>query len=137
MKKLLVLCLFCWTGMSPAHAEGLQWDIPGRIGTVQLPGSFQDVIPMIGYDAVKKQLIAGPTASLVTLWKEIDGYAGAVGEWNTQAANVQPYLAIGSDFVRFIPALNQIKSLQIHAFVRYVSSSDKHLGAGGALAYKF
>lgn len=124
----------------PLHADGaLQWNIPGGVGTVQLPVDTSDILPVVGYDFVQKEVIAGGSVSLITLWKEINGYAGAVGAFNTKGPFLQPYLAVGSDFARYIPALRQIQNLEIHAFVRYVPSgtSDKHLGAGGAIAYRF
>lgn len=135
--KVCVVAVMCIVGPRHAYAEGLSWAIPGGVGTFQLPGSFKDILPLVGYDFVQKQAITGASATLMTLGKEIHGYVGAVGEWNTQAPNVQPYLAIGADMIRYIPALNQIKDLQLHGFVRYVASSNHHLGSGVALAYSF
>lgn len=144
MNKLRVLPLFviivavmAVLGVGMSHAEGLAWDIPGGVGTIQLPTAATDILPLAGYDFVQKQVITGATASLLTLLKEVNGYVGAVGEWQTQAANVQPYVAIGADVAKHVPGLNQIANLQIQGFVRYVSSSDKHLGTGIAVAYKF
>lgn len=123
-----------------AHADGLQWSLPGGIGTIQLPTDLTAIIPLMGYDAIQKEVIAGASASLVTLFKEIDGYAGAVGAYQDHGPYIQPYLAIGSDFARYVPALRQVQNLEIHAFVRYIPSPEygnKNYGAGGALAYKF
>lgn len=140
MKKLIIagLLLGCF-GM--AQAEGLSWDIPGGIGTFQLPGSFTDVSPLVGYDFVLRQSIVGASATLMTLFHEINGYAGAVGEFHTEAPNCQPYLAIGADVAKYIPGLNQFKELSVQGFGRYSTSHGgtlgDHLGAGLALAYKF
>lgn len=120
-----------------AHADGLSWDIPGGIGTVQLPTSATDVLPLAGYDFVQKQVITGASASLMTLFKEINGYVGAVGEFQTQAPNVQPYVALGVDVAKYIPGLNQIANLQIQGFCRYVASTNQHLGSGVSVAWKF
>lgn len=141
MKKLLaVLCLFC--GMSGvAHAGSLQWDLPFGIGTVQLPTQGDDFLPTIGGDFVQRQTIVGVSTSLLTLYKEVNGYAGVVGEFHSQAPNVQPYFALGADVAKYVPIINQFKSLQVHGFGRYVSSEGgsfrEHLGAGIALAYSF
>lgn len=126
-------------GGRPCHADGLQWDIPGGIGTVQLPTDPTAILPVVGYDAIQKEFIAGGSTSLITLFKEIDGYVGAVGNFNDNAPAVQPYLAIGSDFARYVPALRQVQNLEIQAFVRYVpsGSGNKNIGAGGAISYKF
>lgn len=126
-------------GAQNAFSEGLQWQIPGGIGTIQVPTDPSQILPVIGYDAMQKELIAGGATSLVTLWKEINGYAGAVGSYNTKGPYLQPYLAVGSDFARYVPALRQVQNLEIHAFVRYVPSgtTTSHLGAGGALCYRF
>lgn len=140
MKKLLViLALFVMVALRPAFADGLQWQIPGGIGTVQLPVSPTDILPVVGYDFIQKEAIAGGAASLLTLFKEINGYAGAVGAFQNHGPYIQPYLAIGSDFARYVPALRQVQNLEIHAFVRYVPSGigDKYYGAGGAIAYRF
>jgi hypothetical protein len=137
MKKVIVVLSLLLAG--PAFSEGLQWQIPGGIGTVQLPVNPEDILPVVGYDAVQKEVIAGGTASLITLFKEINGYAGAVGAFQKDSPYIQPYLAIGSDFARYVPALRQVQNFEIHAFVRYVPSGvgDKHYGAGGAVAYRF
>lgn len=126
-------------GGRPCHADGLQWQIPGGIGTVQLPTDPTAILPVVGYDFVQKEAIAGGATSLVTLFKEIDGYVGAVGNFNTGGPFVQPYLAIGSDFARYVPALRQVQNLEIQGFVRYVpnGNSSKNYGSGVAIAYKF
>lgn len=138
-KLLLIALVFSFWPLRPAQAEGLQWSLPGGIGTVQIPSTTSDVLPLVGYDAIQKEVIAGASASLLTLWKEINGYAGAVGAFQTKGPYLQPYLAIGSDFARYVPALRQVQNLEIHAFVRYVPSPEgnNHLGAGGSLSYKF
>jgi hypothetical protein len=126
-------------GIQLAYAD-LVWQLPLGIGTVQVPTGPADIIPVVGFDAIQKELIAGPSASLVTLWKEINGYAGAVGSFQTKGPYIQPYLAIGSDFARYVPALRQIQNLEIHAFVRYIPTPEtnkSNYGAGGALAYRF
>lgn len=141
MKKLLyivgLLCMF--SGVS--YAEGISWDIPGGIGTVQLPGSFDDISPLAGYDFVQRQTIVGASATLLTLFKEINGYAGGVGEFHSQKPNLQPYLALGADVVKYVPGLNQFKSLSVQGFGRYSTSASgtfgDHLGAGLAVAYSF
>lgn len=139
MKKLALL----WTAVligfvAVAHAD-FQWQIPGGIGTLNVPTGASDVLPVVGYDAIQKSMIYGGAASLMTLWKEIDGYGGVVGNTNTGGPYVQPYLALGSDFARYVPALRQVQNLEVHAFVRYVPTGDnnKNIGAGGAIAYKF
>lgn len=138
MKKLTVVFIvfLMW---SPAFADGLQWQIPGGIGTIQLPTDPTAILPVVGYDALQKELIAGGATSVLTLWKEIDGYVGGVGSFNTNGPYLQPYIAVGSDFARYVPALRQVQNLQIQAFVRYVPSGTgpSHLGAGGALCYRF
>lgn len=134
-----VLAAILFVGPRPAYADGLQWNIPGGIGTIQLPTDPTSILPVVGYDAIQKSMIYGGATSLITLWKEIDGYAGAVGSSNNGGPYLQPYLAVGSDFARYVPALRQVQNLEIHAFVRYVPSGDngKNIGAGGALAYRF
>lgn len=121
------------------HADGLQWQIPGGIGTIQLPTDPTSILPLVGYDFLQKEAIAGGATSVVTLWKEIDGFVGAVGNFNTNGPFLQPYLAAGSDFARYVPALRQVQNLSVQAFVRYVPSGtgSSHLGAGAAVAYKF
>lgn len=134
---LAIMALF-W-GIQEATAEGLHWDLPGGIGTIQLPVNPTDILPVIGYDFVQKEAIAGAAASLITLFKEINGYAGGVGSFNTKGPFGQPYLAIGSDFARYVPVLRQVQNLQVHAFVRYVPSgtNEKNYGSGLSIAYKF
>lgn len=142
MKKLVMLLTISVMLPIWSHADGLQWDLPWGVGTVQLPTSGSDIIPLIGRDFVRDQTIVGVSASLLTLYKEVHGYVGCVGEFETQAPNVQPYLALGADVAKYIPILNQFKSLQVHGFGRYATSSggsniSEHLGAGLALAYSF
>lgn len=142
MNKLpvfLALVLMCGPLRPAAAADGLQWDLPLGIGTIQIPTDPSAILPVLGYDAIQKELIAGGATSVVTLFKEIDGYVGAVGSFNTDGPFVQPYLAFGSDFARYVPALRQVQNLSIQAFVRYVPSGTgvSHLGAGGGIAYKF
>lgn len=133
----LGLVVVCVCGVRAENP--LQWEIPGGIGTVQLPVSTEDILPLAGYDFVQKEAIAGASTPLLTLFKEINGYAGAVGAFNTKGPYIQPYLAVGSDFARYVPVLRQVQNLEIQAFVRYVPSGtgEKHYGAGGAIAYKF
>jgi len=141
MKKLLAfLCLLCGI-VGAAHADGMQWNLPYGIGTVQLPTKGEDLLPTFGRDFVKQQTIVGVSSSLLTLYKEVNGYVGVVGEFHSQAPNVQPYLALGADVAKYIPIVNQFKALQVHGFGRYVSSEGgsftEHLGAGIAVAYSF
>jgi hypothetical protein len=154
MKKLIMLLSFafctvtsplltCWAdvvlgqGTTAVTPQALQWNIPGGIGTVQIPSTASDILPLVGYDFLKKQMIAGASSSLITLFKDLNGYVGAVGEWQAQTPNVQPYVGAGADFAKYIPGLSQIANLQVQGFVRYVASTGNHLGAGGALSYKF
>lgn len=120
-----------------AHADGLSWDIPGGIGTVQLPTKATDIMPLAGYDFVQKQAITGASAEVLSLFKDFYGYVGAVGEWQTQAPNIQPYLSIGIDATKYIPGLSGVTNLSVQGFVRYVASTSQHLGSGVAVSYKF
>lgn len=124
-------------GVQSAFADGLQWDIPGGIGTIQLPTKVTDISPLAGYDFVQKQAITGASAPLLTLFKDFSGYVGAVGEWQTQAPNIQPYLSIGIDATKYVPGVSYITNLSVQGFVRYVASTSQHLGAGVGVAYKF
>lgn len=139
-KRIWLISVFLAFGPRFAFADGLQWNLPGGIGTVQIPVSPADIIPVIGYDGIQKEVIAGGSASLLTLFKEINGYAGAVGAFQTHGPYFQPYLAVGSDFARYVPVLRQVQNLEVHAFARYIPSPEsgqKNYGAGGALAYRF
>lgn len=124
-------------GIGLAHADGLKWDIPGGIGTIQLPTKATDISPLAGYDFVQKEVISGASAPLLTLFKDFNGYVGAVGEFHTQAPNIQPYLSIGIDATKYVPGASFIQNLSIQGFVRYVASTSQHLGAGGAVSYKW
>lgn len=145
MKKIhiaLVASLFVMSLLVCANASQIKWELPGGIGTVQLPISLSDAVPVYGYDMVRKQQIVGVSTSLLTLFKEVDGYVGAVGVFHSEAPNVEPYLALGSDVKKYVPILNQFSCVQLHGFGRYSTSSGgrsfgAHLGAGLALAYKY
>lgn len=142
MKKLYILTALCvLSAVSFTHAEGLQWDLPGGIGTIQLPTSGKDIIPLVGRDFVLNQTIAGVSASFLTIYREINGYGGVVGEFHSSTPNIQPYAALGADVAKYIPGLNQFKALQLHGFGRYAASQGgsfrEHLGAGLSLAYLF
>lgn len=115
-----------------------QWNL-GSYGTFQLPTTASDAMPLAGYDFIQRQSIVGVAADFLVLFKEIHGYGGVVGEFNSPSPNAQPYAALGADMKKYIPGLNQITDLQIHGFGRYVSSTsnNNHLGAGLAMAYKF
>jgi len=141
MKKyyLLLIALlvsFCGT----AKADGLSWNL-GSWGTVQLPGSYSDISPLYGYDFIQKQQIVGADATLLTLFKEVNGYVGAVGAFESQGPNVEPYLALGADVAKYVPVLNQFKSVSVQGFGLYSTSVggrfDQHLGAGLAVSYSF
>jgi hypothetical protein len=134
---VVIVAVLAFLGMGLAHADGLSWAIPGGIGTVQLPTSATDILPLAGYDFVQKQAITGASCSMLTLLKDFNGYVGAVGEWQTQSPNVQPYLSIGIDTTKYIPGLSGIANLQVQGFVRYVASTGQHLGSGVAVSYKF
>ena len=141
MKKLIVLSVMLLWPWKPAQAEDLQWNLPWGIGTVQLPTEGKDIIPTVGRDFVLNDNIGGVSASLLTLYKEVNGYAGVVGAWDSKDAAVEPYLALGADVIKYVPMFNQFKSLQLHGFGRYSTthggSFKEHLGAGIALAYSF
>jgi len=136
MKRFILFFTLLFPGL--VHADGLSWNL-GSWGTFQLPTSATDALPVAGYDFIQRQVIVGVAAQLLTVMKEINGYAGAVGEFQSQSPNVQPYLALGADVKKYIPGLNQITDLQVHGFGRYVTSTSNaaHLGAGLAMAYKF
>ncbi len=141
MKKLFVILTISLISPIWSYADGLQWDLPYGIGTIQLPTKGEDLLPTIGGDFVQRQTIVGVSTSLLTLYKEVNGYAGVVGEFHSQVPNVQPYLALGADVAKYVPIINQFKALQVHGFGRYVSSEGgsfrQHLGAGIAIAYSF
>lgn len=141
VRRLLVLLAVIALGSHYAHADGLRWEIPGGVGVISLPGSFNELEPVLGYDIVLRQTIAGASVPVLTLYREIHGYVGAIGEYHTQAPNLQPYLAMGINVVRFIPGLNQIKDLTLQGFGRWETSSggsfESHLGAGFAFGYQF
>lgn len=141
--KINLLWFFVLIGIVAvgAQADGLQWQLPGGIGTVQLPSTGYDILPLVGYDFLQRQEIAGAATSVLTLFREVNGYVGAVGEFHSQAPNIQPYLALGADVKKYIPVLSQFQSLQVHGFGRWDTASggsfEAHLGAGLAVAYKF
>lgn len=134
---MLTLPLLC----APAMADTMQWNLPFGVGTVQIPYQVSDALPVAGYDFVQNKSIAGVAASVLTLFKEIHGYAGLVGEFHSNTPNLQPYAAFGSDVSKYIPGLNQITSLQIHGFGRYDPGAGgafhQHLGAGLSAAYRY
>src|SRR5260370_29533474 len=106
-----VLSLFVLSFPMRSHAEGLQWNIPGGVGTFQLPVQATDIIPLAGYDFVQRQFITGASAAVMTLLGAINGYAGAVGEFNSGAPNIQPYIAIGAELAKHIHGINSILNL--------------------------
>ena len=125
----------------PAQAEGLQWDLPWGIGTVQLPDSGKDIMPLVGRDFVLNKTIAGLSTQVLTVAKSVEGYAGAVGDFQSQGPNIQPYLAIGANVRKYVPIIKQLSALQIHGFGRWDTTEGAvfkdHLGAGVAASYKF
>ena len=126
---------------TPAHAgTSFQWSLPYGIGTVQLPTQVSDALPVAGYDFVQRKAIVGGAASLLTLFKQVNGYGGVVGEFHSNTPNAQPYAALGADVKQYIPLLNQITDLQVHGFGRYDPGAGgafhQHLGAGLSIAYK-
>lgn len=121
-------------GCVKAFADNLSWDIPGGIGTIGLP--FQATEALYGYDIALKQNIVGASLPVLNIKNTVYGQVGAAGVFGSQSLNVQPYLGIGVDIIRFIPTLNQFKSLHLNGFGRWATDQGKP-GAGLSISYSF
>lgn len=135
MKRYLMTLMLMFLTL-PVYSTDLQWGLPGGIGTVQLPSSLSAVLPVAGKDFVLNQYVVGMTAVPLTLFKEIYGYVGGVGVFNSQSLNVQPYLGLGTDVSKYIPGINQIADLHIQGFGRWATDQGKP-GAGLSASYQF
>jgi hypothetical protein len=132
MKKLLIV-LTLLIGPRWAFADGLTWVTP--IGTVGLPLTATEAL--LGYDAVLKQAIAGASLPVYTDPKGfVSLELGAVGAWPNNGAGVEPYVALGHDIAKEIPALAEYKTVHINVFGRYASEQGK-AGVGVSLSYSF
>ena len=135
MKRLLFICsLIAMT--IPLHAgDPLVWQTP--YGTVGLPLSATEVL--MGYDGVLKQAIAGASVPFYTDPKGIIAASvGAVAPWpNANGPAVEPYLGLGHDVLKEIPALSQFTSLHLNIFGRYAATQGGRFGAGLAVSYAF
>lgn len=146
MKKLFMVFMLYILTVGIARADALVWDIPGGIGSFQLPTSFTDLMPTIGQDFVKQKTIGAISTPVLTLFGEVKGYVGAAGAYHfnepVTGRYIEPYLALGADIKKYVPVLNQFEALHIHGFGRYDTTEGgpkiiSHLGAGVAVAYKF
>lgn len=139
MKKLLILAGLLMLA-AYVQADPLQWDIPGGIGSIQLP--FQSTEVFGGYDGVLNQAVTGVSLPVLTLgklangYRMVDGQVGAAGAWPAERAAVEPYLALGHDVIQDIPSLAQFKSLHLNGFGRY-SPQRGGWGAGGTFSWAF
>lgn len=130
---LLAAVALLWPAR-PAHADQLVWSLPGGVGTVGLP--FQATEALYGYDFALKQNIVGASLPVLTIKDIVSGQVGAVGAFASQSLNVQPYLGLGVDILRFVPTLNEFKSLHLNGFGRWATDQGK-LGGGLSLSYSF
>lgn len=133
MKKLLVLLAVIGI-CGKANADPIIWQTP--YGTFGLP--FAATESLIGYDAVLKQAIGGFSLPVYTDPREIVALQlGAVAPWpiGNQSA-IQPYIAAGTDILKFIPDLKNYRSLHFNVFGRYVTVVGK-AGVGASLSYSF
>lgn len=134
MKKLLLAVLCTLFPLSVCSADQLVWQLPGGIGQVGLP--FQSTEVLAGYDIALKQTVTGASVPVLNVKNVVYGQVGAVGVFGSQSLNLQPYLGLGIDVLRFIPTLNQFKSLHLNGFGRYATDQGK-FGSGLSVSYSF
>ena len=134
MKKYALLAVLLLSAVA-VHAQS--WDFGNGI-VLALPTTPAAAMPILGGDVITKQAIVGTAARFATLWKTLNADGGLVGEFNSNAPNVQPYAALGFDILRFFPGI-PATGLELQAGTRYVASTsaNHHIGATAALAYNF
>lgn len=125
-------------------ADTLQWQLPYGIGSVQLPWQSTEVLygAVVPFGGGLTQEIAGASLPLVYLGKlangnsMVDGQVGAVGTWPSDGPTVSPYLALGHNFAKDIPALEDFESLHLNGCMTYLTNKGGWYG-GGTISYVF
>jgi len=132
MKRIILIAAML-LGPRYAFANDLTWVTP--VGTFGLP--FQASEALVGYDAVLKQAIGGVSLPVYT---DPLGFAalqlGAVAAWPNNGSGVEPYVALGHDFAKEIPALAEYKTVHLNVFGRYATERGK-AGVGVSVSYSF
>ena len=145
-----------------SFADGLQWNMPYGLGSVQLPWKSTEVFygvvrPIKNLKSGLTEEIAGAslpvltigriTISSSTVERIIDVQVGASGAWPVQSSPVNPYFAVGHDFVQDIALIPSLKALasnlpfsldsaHLNAAVTYSTGLGAWL-AGGTASYAF
>lgn len=133
MKRIILMLGILALFYKSSIAGDLTWTTP--IGTFGLP--FNATEALIGYDGINKQAIAGASLPIWTDPKNIVVLQlGAIAPWQTNEVGVQPYIGLGHDILRDIPALQGYQSLHLNLFGRWDTGNGR-AGAGIGFSYAF
>jgi hypothetical protein len=133
ISKITGILAILWIMAIPGNADNLTWQTP--VGTFGLPFSATEAL--IGYDGINKQAIAGASLPIWTDPKNIIVLQlGAIAPWQTNEIGVQPYVALGHDILRDIPALQGYTSVHLNIFGRWDTGNGR-AGAGVGISYAF